>query len=147
MIEYIQFGAIYLIVAVLFLLVQTAPFGVDRNASLLVNRLLSASILTFLFILTAFRHENIGTDTTAYKQIFEWFEFSNFNGRYEPLFSELTRYLAKITNDFRVFLITFSILSYLPIYFFFKKESKNASYSALKSNPNNAPNVPSSLAI
>jgi hypothetical protein len=131
MIEYIQYISIYLIIAVLFLLTQLAPAGVNTNHNILLNRFISILILTFLFILTAFRHEDIGTDTTAYLEIYEWFKVNDFNGRYEPLFAEITRLLTKYTDNSRVFLIIFALLAYLPIYFFLKIESKNALYASL----------------
>ena len=128
MTEYIQFGSIFLGIAMLFTWAQFSYAGSNNQGSFALNRILSIFILFFFYILTAFRHEDIGTDTKDYIQIFHWFQLSDSNGRYELIFSELTRLLGSYTSDFRLFLAFFSALSYIPIYFFLKSESKNVLY-------------------
>ena len=115
MTEYIQFGSIFLGIAMLF--TYNFLIGSNNQGSFALNRILSIFILFFFYILTAFRHEDIGTDTKDYIQIFHWFQLSDSNGRYELIFSELTRLLGSYTSDFRLFLAFFSALSYIPIYF------------------------------
>ena len=130
MTEYIQFGSIFLGIAMLFTWVNFLIKSSNNQGSFALNRI--KHLYSIFFILTAFRHEDIGTDTKDYIQIFHWFQLSDSNGRYELIFSELTRLLGSYTSDFRLFLAFFSALSSdHNLFFFLSQNQMNVLYAIL----------------
>ena len=83
------------------------------NSSIEIKYVLFIYTLFYLFILSAFKTFEIGTDTKTYIEIYDWMISSKVTGRYEPGFFYLTKLIHKLGGDFRDLLI----ISYCIMYY------------------------------
>lgn len=87
-------------------------------------------LFAWMFFLCAFRSFEIGADTENYRRIYNS-RAALSSYRYEFLFYQLMSFFREFKLGFRAFLITLSVLIYVPLFCILRKESKNLSVSIL----------------
>lgn len=91
-------------------------------------------ILSFavLWFISAFRGVDVGTDTSSYKALFDYYDETDFQDiRGEYLFSLLFYIIKTLGGNYRIFLMVSSLIFYLPVYFAIKKNSTSPMLSLL----------------
>ena len=77
--------------------------------------------LTILALLSAFRSDNVGTDTFRYEQYFHWMKTGNYYCPMEFGYCSLTNSIAQTNFSFQIILIIEALVLYLFFYFFVKE--------------------------
>lgn len=99
----------------------------DLYAKIKVDNLIVGAVLIFLWVLTAFRSENIGNDTKTYIDYFNLFarEGIDVNRSFELGYQILNVLIGKITQDPHAFLVIIASILYGGTAYFLYKYSKN----------------------
>jgi|SRR5690606_794131 len=83
------------------------------------------SSLVILFILSGYRHVNIGTDTLNYEQFFTYIKAGGGYLTKEPGWMLLNRMIIALSGDFQTLLIATALLVLMPIFYIARRYSVN----------------------
>jgi len=92
-------------------------------------KLLLIVLLVFLAFIAGFRSIDVGTDTLNYYLYFYRIQHGNFDSGYEPLWQLLNISVFKLGGDFNQVTFFASILTLMPLYFAFIKDSRYPLFS------------------
>lgn len=93
------------------------------------SRLPLLIVLGFLAVVAGFRSMEVGKDTLNYYLYFYRIQHGTFDSGYEPLWQLLNISVFKLGGDFNQVTFLASILTLLPLYFAFIKDSKYPFFS------------------
>ena len=124
----------YIILLIAFLLITL--FCCIKNVDIRNNKYYLLSLVLLLLLFLVLKHYKVCIDWRSYSEMFKTYHELNFFdlftiGRHEIGFKLLIRIISCITNDFHIFLLIVSSLSFIPINKYIRENSKDYFLSML----------------